>query len=395
MKLKILPKELEERQNTLLKKVGERGMDGFLTFSTLSVFYLTGFHFIPTERPACLVIPTDGPSFLFVPHLEIEHAETADVLDDIVTYPEYPGKRHPMEVLAEELRERGLGDAHLMAESPAYGSAMGYAGPRITELLPDLELTLEPKIIEKMRVIKSAREIELIRESARWGNLAHTLLQEYCASGRTENEVSMRASSEATMVMMKTLGPEFRPHGRTGAAAGFRGQIGVNSALPHAVNINAVMKPGDNLVTGAGSGVGGYGSELERTMFLGEPSPDQRKYFEYMMEMMQVAFDTIRPGIPCSEVDRAVQEVYHKYDIMDTWRHHTGHALGLLGHEAPFFDIGDETMIEEGMVFSVEPGIYVPGLGGFRHSDTVVVTSDGMDFITYYPMEIEDLIIDA
>ncbi|MFO8059709.1 MAG: Xaa-Pro peptidase family protein [Bacillota bacterium] len=396
MKYKISAQELQQRQNRLLRRAEEGGMDGFLTFSTLSIFYLTGFHFIATERPACLVIPVEGPSFLFVPHLEVEHAQTADVLDDVVTYPEYPGETHPMEVLAGEMRERGLGEAHLLAESPAYGSPMGYAGPRLTELLPDLELTVEPKVVEKMRVVKSPAEIELIRESARWGNLAHTLLQEYCAHGRTENEVSLQASGEATMVMMKTLGPEFEPlGGRAGAGAGFRGQIGVNSALPHAVNINAVMRRGDNLVTGAGAGVGGYGSELERTMFLGEPSADQRKYFEYMMEMMQVAFDTIRPGIPCSEVDRAVQEVYRKYDIIDTWRHHTGHCLGLLGHEAPFFDIGDDTMIEEGMVFSVEPGVYVPGLGGFRHSDTIVVTADGMDFITYYPREIEDLIIDA
>ncbi len=395
MRLQITAEEYGNRQKKLKKIISEEGKEGFITFSALSIFYLTGFHFISTERPACLVIPVEGSSFLFVPHLEIEHAGTAEVLDDVVTYPEYPGEKHPMEHLANALRDRNLAAAQFLAESPAYGSPMGYRGPKLTEILSDLKMTVNPTIIEDMRVIKSTAELELIRESARWGNLAHALLQEYCAPGRTENEVSMRASSEATMAMMKTLGPEYEPKGRVGAMAGFRGQIGKNSALPHAVNINAVMYKGDNLVTGAGAGVGGYNSELERTMFVGEPSREQRRYFQYMMEMMEAAFEAVRPGIACSEVDEAVLSIYEEYDIMDTWRHHTGHALGMLGHEAPFFDLGDDTILEPGMVFSVEPGIYVPGLGGFRHSDTIVVTEDGMDFITYYPRNIDDMIIDV
>ena len=381
------------RQQKVREHAEKKGAEAFITFSSLSVFYLTGFHFISTERPACLVLPVDGSSFLFVPELEIEHAETAQLLDDVVTYPEYPGKKHPMKHLAEEIKGRGLGESKFLAESAGYGSPMGYRGPTLTDVLPDVQLCTDKTIVEEMRMLKSPAEIELIRESARWGNLAHALLQEYCTPGRTENEVSMQASQEATMAMMKTLGPEYRPYGNTGARAGFRGQIGENSALPHAVNINAVMKEGENLVTGASSSVGGYVSELERTMFLGEPTYEQKKYYGYMMEMMKVAFDAIKPGEPCSSVDEAVMSIYDKYDLQDNWRHHTGHALGLLGHEAPFFDIGDDTIMEPGMVFSVEPGIYVPGLGGFRHSDTVVVTGEGMDFITYYPRKLQDMII--
>ena len=393
MRLTISAEEIVGRQERLLKRVTDEGMEGFITFSGLSTLYLTGFHFISTERPACLVIPADGPSFLFVPELETEHAETALVLDDVVTYPEYPGEKHPMEELADVLRDRNLASADLMAESAAYASPMGYRGPVLTDLLSDLTLTVRPTVVEEMRMIKSPQELELIRESARWGNLAHALLQEYCAPGRTENEVSMWASSEATTVMLKTLGPDYRPLGRVGASAGFRGQVGANSALPHAVNINAIMREGDNLVTGAGSGVGGYGSELERTMFLGEPCREQRRYFGYMMEMQEAAFGAIEPGMPCSVVDDAVMAIFRERDLEAHWRHHTGHALGLLGHEAPFFDVGDDTVMQAGMVFSVEPGIYVPGLGGFRHSDTLVVTDTGIEFLTYYPRNLESLII--
>ncbi|MCL4425946.1 MAG: M24 family metallopeptidase [Firmicutes bacterium] len=200
---------------------------------------------------------------------------------------------------------------------------------------------------------------------------------------------------EATTVMMRTLGRHYRPvaFGGVGASAGFRGQIGLNSALPHAVTINARLKAGDVLVTGAGARVGGYGSELERTMFVGEPSAKQRWFFEKMVQAQEVAFAAIKPGRQCSDVDREVLRYCQEEGLMEYWRHHTGHALGLLGHEAPFFDVGDETVIEPGMVFSVEPGLYVRDLGGFRHSDTILVTKTGIDFFTYYPRDLESLVV--
>lgn len=394
MRFCIEEEEILRRQASIKEEIQKKDREVFLSFSPVTTFYLTGFHFIPTERPTALIIAGAGGSFLFVPRLEEEHARSA-LVDEIVTYPEYPGREHPMEHLALALQERGLSKKKFLAESEGYGSAMGYRGAPLGEIIPDLELQVDPEPVEKMRMVKSPAEIELIKESACWGNLAHYLLQEYCAPGKTENEVAMRASQEATLTMMKTLGPLYTPQGQAGAQAGFRGQIGENSALPHAVNINAVMEKGHNLVTGAAAGVGGYTSELERTMFLGNPSPQQRTYFGYMLEMMEAAFNAIRPGRPCAEVDQAVHEIYEKYEIWETWRHHTGHALGILGHEAPFFDIGDFTIMEPGMVFSVEPGIYLPGIGGFRHSDTVLVTEKGMELITYYPRDLKDLIIPA
>lgn len=392
MQLTIDKGEVLSRREKLLEHVTSKGFEAFVTFGSTSIFYLTGFYFISTERPAALLVKANGETLLFLPQLESEHSELASV-DEIRTYSEYPGLVHPMQQFGEIMTEKNLSQGKILAESSGYGSAMGYRGPSLDQVLPHLTVTIDQDLVEKMRMIKSPQEIKLIRESAKWGNLAHVYLQDYCGDGKTENEVSMQASQEATIVMMKTLGPQYKPLGYAGARAGFRGQIGANSALPHAVNINAVMRKGDNLVTGAAAGVGGYTSELERTMFLGQPSEEQKKYFSIMMEMMETAFQAIKPGIPCSEVDKAVNRVYEKYDIWQTWRHHTGHALGILGHEAPFFDIGDNTILEPGMVFSVEPGIYIPGVGGFRHSDTLVVTEKGMDLITYYPSQLQDMII--
>ena len=387
----ITREEYLARRDRVADAIEREGIPAMVLFNSTSIAYLTAFTFIPTERPAALVLER-GRASLYLPRLDQEHAEETAVADLVQTYPEYPGEYHPMRGLADFLRELGLASGVLGADAPGYGSGMGYEGPRLEEVLPSVSFHLFPKLVEKLRMVKSPQEIRLIRESARWGNLAHALLQEYSRPGLSENEIAMRASLEATQAMIRTLGPGFEPRGGEGAFAGFRGQIGPNSALPHAITRNLRLRPGDVLVTGAGAAVWGYHSELERTMFVGRPDPQQRRYFDLMVELQDLALASIRPGLPCSEVDRAMRSSFDGHGLWPHWRHHVGHALGMLGHEAPFLDIGDQTIIEPGMVFSVEPGLYVPGLGGFRHSDTLVVTDDGIDLLTYYPRDIESLI---
>ncbi|HEY8393893.1 MAG TPA: Xaa-Pro peptidase family protein [Thermaerobacter sp.] len=389
---RISDAELARRRRRVLEEMADRGAGAFVTYNPTSIFYLTNFYFIPTERPIALILTAADRAVLFVPRLELEHAQLVARVDEVRDYPEYPGDAHPMTLLAGLLRDLGLGAANLLAEAAGYSSHWGYDGPALAELLPDARVTVDARLIERHRMVKSAEEIALIRESCRWGNLAHELLQEYSRAGASEVEISARASHEATMAMLKTFGRSFRPVGRVGAYAGFRGQVGANSALPHAVTINATLRKGDVLVTGATSYVGGYCSELERTMFVGEPSPEQARFFQLMVALQDVALGAIKPGVPCAAVDREVRRFYAEHDLQPYWRHHVGHNIGLLGHEAPFLDIGDETVIQPGMVFTVEPGIYVPGLGGFRHSDTVLVTEDGIEMLTYYPRDLDSLI---
>ena len=390
--LRICPTELRTRQRRVLAEIGGRDLGAMVLFNVTAIFYLTGFAFIPTERPICLVLYDGGKSVLFVPRLEVEHGEETAEVDRVVSYPEYPGETHPMEVLAQALGDLGLADKPIAADAPGYASGWGYQGPRLEEVLAGGEVTLFPKLVEEHRVIKSPAEIALIRESCRWGNLAHALLQEYAQAGRAEIEVAGRASQEATAMMVKTLGPGFEPRGGRGAGAGFRGQIGANAALPHAITKNIVLRRGDVLVTGAGATVWGYNSELERTMFVETVSAEQRKFYDWMMDLQDLAFAAIKPGVPCAAVDVAVRKYYDDHNLWPYWRHHVGHALGILGHEAPFFDVGDDTVIQPGMVFSVEPGLYVPGFGGFRHSDTLVVTETGIEMLTYYPRDLDSMI---
>jgi Xaa-Pro aminopeptidase len=395
-KLRISWNEYERRLEVLREHMVEKEFDAYLITSGVSIFYFTNFYHMVTERPAAVLIPPDGKPLFMGPLLEADHLKyQTPLIGDVYTYLDYPGTKHPMNRFADWLTEMGYAKAKIGTDNPAgAGGTMGYVGPPLNELMPDAELVKDGEFIWKMRLLKSEEEIGLIYESAKWGNLAHQFLQEYTRPGLWDNEVALMATLEATGIMKKTLGSDYETTRSTRAAsAGFRGQVGWKSAMPHSICINRYIQEGDVLVTGAGADVGGYGSELERTMIVGTPTEKMKKYFDVMVAAQDAAVDALHPGNTCADVDKAANKVIMDAGMKAFMRHHTGHGIGLQGHEPPYLDQGNELPLEPGMVVSIEPGIYELGYAGFRHSDTLVVTEDGCDWVTYYPRDIESLTI--
>ena len=392
--MRISAAEFAARRDTLDARLAERDLSGCVLFDTHHIAYYTGFAFIPTERPIAFALATDGRGGMLVPRLEVEHAQANAAISEVAHYDEYPGERQPMEALVELLGLLGVRE-RVGADHAGYPWVFGYRGPSLTEL--GVAPAPVAALVEDQMAIKSDAELALLRESCKWGNLAHTLLQRYTRPGVSETEVTNRASTEATYAMLDAIGPIYRGQSQwfDGAIAGYRGQIGRNAAIPHALPNNIVFQAGDVLVTGATAPVWGYHSELERTMVIGPPSDEQKRMFDHMVALQDLAIAAIRPGVPCAEVDRVVRAYYEEHGLWDNWRHHVGHAIGLRYHEGPFLDRGDDTVIEPGMVFTVEPGLYAPALGGFRHSDTIAVTTDGVEWLTYYPRDLESLTLPA
>ena len=397
--LQLPPTEFQFRAKRLLKYIRDVGahgrapLHGVVLFDNYHITYFTGFAFIPTERPICFALNADGERVLFVPCLEVEHAKAEAQVERVESYVEYPDNPHPMKQFAEILKRLEIGDK-VGADNDGYPWILGYQGESLSSLTGAQIVNVNP-FVEHQMMLKSDAELTLIRESCKWGNLAHRLLQKYTCVGANEVEVSKRASIEATLTMLDTLGHLYRSQSMfsDGPEAGYRGQIGRNAAIPHSLTTNATFLAGDVLVTGAGCPMWGYNSELERTMIIGEASAEQKKFFDHMVALQDTALNAIKPGAKCSDVDRGVHAYFDKHDLMPYWRHHSGHAIGLRYHEGPFLDSGDDTVIEPGMVFTVEPGLYAPNLGGFRHSDTVVVTQDGIEMLTYYPRDLASLTI--
>jgi Xaa-Pro dipeptidase len=384
--------ELAERRGSLLEHARAGGLSGVVLFDQSYIQYFTSFNFLSTERPVVVAFG-DGQRLAFVPEFEIERTQAEGDFDRVESYPEYPGTEHPLRILAPLLADLGLRNA-IGADSDGYPGILGYQGPALSEVTGATVSTVAP-FVESMMVRKSPAEIELIRQSARWCEHAHRLLQQYSVPGATEAEASLRAGYEATIAMLAELGPDYAGQlgSQDGVTAGYRGQIGRRSAWAHAVAHNIAFQEGDMLVSETAAPIWGYNAELERGMVVGTPTDEQRRLFEHTVAAQQVAFDAFRSGVTCADVDQAVLDYFAKHGILPLWKQHTGHAIGLRNHEAPFLDVGDHTPVESGMVFTIEPGVYQEGRGGFRHSDTVVVTDDGIEILTDYPRDLDSLTI--
>jgi Xaa-Pro dipeptidase len=390
----ISPDELRARRERLLAHVREQRLTGYVLFDQDYVQYFTSFSFLATERPVAFASNASGELMVFVPEFEVERVREETAFEHVESYPEYPGLEHPMLILARVLREMGITGA-VAADSDGYPSILGYAGPSLSEVMVGTTRDLSA-LIESMMAIKSEAELALIRQSARWCEAGHRLLERYSRPGVTEAEASLRASHEASLDMLKTLGPSFGGQlaSTDGVSVGFRGQIGRRSSWAHAIAHNIAFELGDVLVTETSAPIWGYKAELERTVIIGAPSDEVRRLFAHMVAAQEVALAALRPGVTCADVDRAVLGYFECNELIPYWRQHVGHAIGLRDHEAPFLDIGDHTPIRPGMVFTVEPGLYDSAIGGFRHSDTVAVTPDGIEVLTDYPKDIASLTIE-
>lgn len=391
--LKINEAEYRQRCAHLLDKIQSAGCQGVVLFDRDYIIYYCGFAFIPTERPIAFVMNSKGERGLFVPRMEVEHAQSNALIDSVAHYVEYPDDPHPMTVLAGLLKDMGI-SGQVAADGDGYPEIFGYRGPKLNELGKVTTYPIRHTVEEQM-MIKSPAELALLQESCRWGNLALRLLQRYTQPGLTETDVERRASDEATRAMVDAIEPVYRGLSMVtaGAYGIYRGQIGRSASMPHMLANNITFQQGDVLIGESTAPVWGYISELERTMFLGKPTDAQKRLFDHMTALQETAFKAFETAKYCSDVDRAVRAYFEKHDLTAYWRHHTGHAIGLRYHEGPFLDRGDQTELKPGMVFTIEPGLYAPEIGGFRHSDMVVVTEGGIEQMTFYPRDLDSMII--
>lgn len=322
-----------------------------------------------------------------MPAVEKEQAESVQGLDAVDVYFEYPGERHPLETVAKALRR--LEPRRIAADHDGYVPRWGYRGRRLSDLLgrpvADGEL-----LVESLRRVKSKAEIACIAKACEWAGRAHRRMQDAIRVGQTEMESYAPAELETLRQMVAEM-PGWRPRGLEGNGITAMFVAGRSTAMPHGFVRGHGVQPGDVLVSGAAADMDGYLSELERTMIVGEPTAAQRRAFGAMVALQDRALEVMRPGVPAGDVEAAVAERARDLGVEDRLRHHVGHSIGLEAHEAPFLDRGDDAVLEPGMVFTVEPGIYLPELGGFRHSDTAVITEDGCRCLTDYPRDLESL----
>jgi Xaa-Pro dipeptidase len=368
--------EYRSRIESLRTAAGEAGLDVFLVTSFDGIYYLTGAGYEPLERPFFLLIRPDRQPRLLVPKLDQEHLKKAYNIDpaDVRSYWEYPAPagRRWSDLLADELAgARNVGVEPTLKQE-------------IFEALNGVSLSTVP-LLDELRIVKSPAEVQMIRRAARYADLGVERLfaASYFGSTVAEGFAETRTITSRILSEVDNWEPlTSKVLMATWAAPG--------SAMPHSVpRLADRLRDGPHVAL-ALTRVNGYAAESERTYFTAKPSPAARAVFEAMLEARRLMFEMIVPGAHCGEIDTRVGDFLRVEGLgnEDVRLHRAGHGIGMGNHEPPWLADGSEERLVERMVISVEPGIYIEGLGGFRHSDTVLVTGSGYELLTRLPTDL-------
>ena len=366
----------QKRVERLQKYIGEQGLDAMLITSKDAVFYLSGASYDPVERPFIIILRPEGVPSLVVPRLEYEHMMKVEGFGEIHWYFEYPsidGQNW------YDYVNKDIGKGAVIGIEPSM--------PSVYRECLKAKKTVIVDYIDTMRLVKDASEINAIRLACKWTDYGMKMLHEGLYRGESVIEATMHARNIQTGVVKTT---DFNYMTSSFLTAAWPAP---KSAQPHSLpDLGSRMGDGP-IVLMSFNRVNGYASENERTVFLGEPSDRDRRLFEQMMKAREIALSMVTPGTRCADIDLATQDYFKSLGYEDAIRHRTGHGIGLGNHEAPFLSAGGDHVLEENMVISIEPALYFDDIGGFRHSDTVLVTKTGYEIMTHYPVDLDSLTV--
>ena len=351
------------RRKRAARRCRETEADAIVCFPSRNLQYLTGYTEEPGERHQLLVVPAGGDPGFLVPKLSAARIRGATSVDDIRTWSDGDD---PVVAVRELLADRGVRAGHLLVDDTMWA--------RFTQDLrtaaPDATWGLASEALADLRIRKDETELAALREAAGIADTVVEELRELGADvvGRTEAELADWIDDRLTA------------HGGTEPAFETIVAAGENGAKPHHHPGDTAIRTGEPVVVDFGTRVDGYPSDQTRTLaFGGTPPETYRRAHEVVREAQAAAVDAVDPGVPAATVDRAARDVIAEAGYGDAFIHRTGHGVGLDVHEEPYLVAGNDRELEPGMVFSVEPGVYLDGEFGCRIEDLVVVTADGVE----------------
>lgn len=357
-----------ERLGRLQALMRDGNVDLVVVGPGADMLYLTSFSDDAGERPLLFLIPPEGPPRFLVPELYARQVEGAAAFPPTHVWADAQG---PEGALREALR--GV-EARWVAVDDALAAR---AVLLLQAALPGASFSLASPLLRELRMRKGPGELELMERAAAIADRSFTKLVENVSFlGRTEREVAR--DLEAIVLEEGAQGMAFE----TLVASG------PNSALPHHRAGNRRIERGDVVILDFGCRVSGYCSDITRTVVYGKPTSLVQRIHEIVLEAQEEGVRAARPGVPAQEVDRTVRGVIARAGFGERFIHRTGHGIGLEVHEDPYIVEGNPLPLEEGMTFSVEPGIYLPGEFGIRVEDIVVVEANGARWLNRCPREL-------
>ncbi|MEO6469958.1 MAG: Xaa-Pro peptidase family protein [Acidimicrobiia bacterium] len=360
---RLTPMLIGERMDRLRAEFD--GIDALLVTRLVNVRYLTGF----TGSAAMLLVTADGATFVTDGRYRDQSADQLDaagVTADIVIGLTQPAQR---DALATAVA--GIGHVGLEDDGVTWGQQRSFI-----EWFPNAELVPTTALVDGLRMVKEPGEVERIKAACGIADDALGELLPTLAQRPTERDFALRL--------------EFAMRERGASAVSFDPIVasGPNGAKPHARPSGRHIEPGELVVIDFGCIVDGYCSDMTRTVSVGEPSPEARRVWETVLASQRAGVAAVAVGVECAAVDGASRDVIVDAGWGDSFIHGTGHGVGLEIHESPRVASTSTGTLASGHVVTVEPGVYLPGIGGVRIEDTLVVTAGGSITLTCFPKEL-------
>ena len=348
----------QQRLRAAAAAAAEAGLAGLVITPGYDLRYLVGSRAQTFERLTALVLPAGGEPTVVVPRLELASLKESAVTELGLAVRDWVDGDDPYRLVAERC------------------SVVHRAATAVTDSMPALHLlpladvlgvvpVLATDVLRRLRMIKDAAEIDALRKAGAAIDRVHARVPEFLVPGRTEADVAAdiaeaivaEGHSEVAFIIVGS-----GPHG----------------ADPHHECSDRELRAGDIVVVDIGGPYEpGYNSDSTRTYSIGEPDPEVARRYAVLQRAQQAAVEAVRPGMTAEQVDAVARDVLAAEGLAEAFVHRTGHGIGLSVHEEPYIVAGNALPLEEGMAFSVEPGIYFPGQWGARIEDIVVVTADG------------------
>ena len=347
-------------------------MDAVILNAGPTLTHLTGLQFHLMERPVVLLFAKDQTPAIVLPELELQKVASLPYDLQVFAYPENPSEwdnafRRAAQSLGLDGKRIGVEPRQLRLLEFRY----------VKDGAPEADYPDASTLLAELRLRKDRSEVDAMRRAVKIAQDALEATIPLIRIGMTEKELS----SELVMQLLRQgSDPEipFSP-----IVSG-----GPNGANPHASPSDRKLQAGDLLVVDWGAAHEGYISDLTRTFAVGEVEEEYRKIHEIVQEANAAGRAAGKPGVPCANVDKAARDVIENAGYGVYFTHRTGHGIGMEGHEDPYMRGDNMQLLEPGMAFTVEPGIYLPNRNGVRIEDNVVITETGADVLSDMPREI-------
>ncbi|GIO31809.1 MULTISPECIES: M24 family metallopeptidase [Paenibacillus] len=358
---------MSSRIEQLEQSMNEKGLDSLLVTDPKHVYYLTGFASDPHERFLGLLLVRGEEPTLIVPALDAEAANAASSVKNIVTHNDTD---NPYELLQRQFK-RNIGTLGIEKEQLTVARYEELSAAVSAKQYADIG-----PLLRSMRVNKSPEEIKRMKHAM---DLIEEVLRQGLKSVKTGvTEIEIVAELEYLMKQLGAQGPSFDTMVLSGP----------KTALPHGTPGDRKIQHGDLLMFDMGVYADGYASDITRTFAVGEVSPELKKIYNAVLEANLQGIQAIKPGVTLASVDKAARDAIEKAGYGPYFLHRLGHGLGMDVHEYPSVHGNNADLVQPGMVFTVEPGVYVAGLGGVRIEDDIFVTDNGVEVLTSYPKEL-------